>query len=204
MDIKPLRDYSTIRATEPKKLDDTSVTPSNSKAILNSQLENKPSMSVNQITKRLMNGQILAAQEKVTLASGNQSMALLYRSAIDAIDEELDLVLGENNVNKPLGGEIDYSPQATADRIVTFATGYFGLHQQQNVELDFDEQLNSFMDKISGAIEKGFNEAIAILDGLKVLEGDIAIGVEQTYQNVQSGLAKFKQDMLHFKDKTSE
>lgn len=202
MDINSLRDYSINKTTEPKKLNDTPTTSQSSVS------DNKPSMSVSQITKRLMNGQILAAQEKVTLASANQSMALLYRSAIDAIDAELDLVLGENLTektnNKPLGGEIDYSPQATADRIVKFATDYFGLHQQQNAELNYDEQLNSFMDKISGAIEKGFNEAIEILDGLKVLGGDIAQGVEQTYQNVQSGLAKFKQDMLPFKDKTSE
>ena len=160
-------------------------------------VEQKTNMSVSQNTKRLMNGQILAAQEKVTLASGDQSMALLYRSAIDAIDSELDLVLGENTPAKPMAGaEIDYSPAATADRILQFATGFFALHQQQNPESDYEQQLHSFMDKITKAIDDGFGQAKEILSGLKVLQGDIAAGVENTYELIQSGLAKFKSDML--------
>ena len=161
------------------------------------EVDKKNNMSVNQITKRLMNGQILAAQEKVTLASGDQSMALLYRSAIDAIDAELDLVLGENTPAKPMAGaEIDYSPAATADRILHFATGFFALHQQQNPQSDYEQQINSFMDKITQAIDDGFGQAKEILSGLKVLQGDIAEGVENTYELIQSGLAKFKSDML--------
>ena len=161
------------------------------------EVDKKNNMSVNQITKRLMNGQILAAQEKVTLASGDQSMALLYRSAIDAIDAELDLVLGENTPAKPMAGaEIDYSPAATADRILQFATGFFALHQQQNPQSDYEQQLNSFMDKITKAIDDGFGQAKEILSGLKVLQGDIAAGVESTYELIQTGLAKFKSDML--------
>ncbi|UCX05789.1 DUF5610 domain-containing protein [Shewanella glacialimarina] len=158
--------------------------------------DKQANMSVSQITKRLMNGQILAAQEKVTLSSGDQSLALLYRSAIDAIDAELDLVLGENKPSKSMEVEVDYSPTATADRIVQFATGFFGLYQQQNPDGDFETQLNSFMDKISKAIDDGFGQAKAILSGLKVLQGDIVAGVDSTYEHIQSGLAKFKLDML--------
>lgn len=158
--------------------------------------DKQANMSVSQITKRLMNGQILAAQEKVTLSSGDQSLALLYRSAIDAIDAELDLVLGENKLSKSMEVEVDYSPTATADRIVQFATGFFGLYQQQNPDDDFETQLNSFMDKISKAIDDGFGQAKEILSGLKVFQGDIAAGVDTTYEHIQSGLAKFKLDML--------
>lgn len=158
--------------------------------------DKQANMSVSQITKRLMNGQILAAQEKVTLSSGDQSLALLYRSAIDAIDAELDLVLGENKPAKSMEVEVDYSPTATADRIVQFATGFFGLYQQQNPDEDAETQLNSFMDKISKAIDEGFGQAKAILSGLKVFQGDIAAGVDSTYEHIQSGLAKFKLDML--------
>ena len=46
------------------------------------------------------------------------------------------------------------------------------------------------------AIDDGFGQAKEILSGLKVLQGDIAAGVENTYELIQSGLAKFKSDML--------
>jgi hypothetical protein len=48
--------------------------------------------------------------------------------------------------------------------------------------------------KIGDAIDHGFKEASDILSGLKVLEGDIAAGVDKTYELIQQGLAQFRQD----------
>ena len=62
--------------------------------------------------------------------------------------------------------------------------------------MDFDEQVSSFMLKIGDAIDQGFKEASDILSGLKVLEGDIAAGVDQTYELIQQKLAQFAQDKL--------
>ena len=45
---------------------------------------------------------------------------------------------------------------------------------------------------IGGGIEQGFAEAREILDGLGVLQGDIANNIEQTYQRVQEGLQAFR------------
>lgn len=158
----------------------------------------KPSMSVHQITKKLMNGQILAAQEKVSINAKEQSMALLYRHAIDAIDTELDAVLGENiqPEKKPVMGTWDFSPAETAQRIVNVATAYFGLYQQQSSDKDVTTQLTTFVDKVSSAIDSGFKQANSSFKGLKALDDSLASGIEQTYELIQQGLAKFKQDML--------
>ncbi|UJF22869.1 DUF5610 domain-containing protein [Shewanella sp. OMA3-2] len=195
MEIKPNKNMAQFTSVSNNVEKDKQIAEKSSSQDVRS-TDKQASMSVSQITKRLMNGQILAAQEKVTLSSGDQSLALLYRSAIDAIDAELDLVLGENKPSKSMEVEVDYSPTATADRIVQFATGFFGLYQQQNPDADFEGQLNSFMDKISKAIDDGFGQAKSILSGLKVLQGDIAAGVDSTYEHIQSGLAKFKLGML--------
>jgi hypothetical protein len=144
----------------------------------------------------MMNNSILAAQEEVSIAAGDKSMALLYRAAIEAINEELAPTLGENSVQKSIESGVDYSPEATADRIVSFATNFFSVHQQQNKSMGFDEQVSSFMVKIGDAIDQGFKEASDILSGLKVLEGDIAAGVDQTYELIQQKLAQFQQDRL--------
>ncbi|WP_351123886.1 DUF5610 domain-containing protein [Shewanella sp. T24-MNA-CIBAN-0130] len=151
-------------------------------------------ISASQLSRQIMNNNILAAQEEVSIAAGDKSMALLYRAAIEAINEELAPMRGENSVQKSLASGVDYSPEATADRIVSFATAFFSVHQQQNQSMVLDEQVDSFMLKIGDAIDHGFKEASDILSGLKVLEGDIAAGVDKTYELIQQGLAQFRQD----------
>ena len=151
-------------------------------------------VSISQVSRELKNSSILAAQEQVSIAAGDQSMALLYRAAIDAINVELAPSMAENAIQKAAESDVDYSPEATAERIVSFATNFFSVHQQQNSQMEFTEQLDSFMEKISGAIDQGFKEATEILSGLKVLEGDIAAGVEQTYSLIQTGLEAFKEN----------
>ena len=54
-----------------------------------------------------------------------------------------------------------------------------------------EEALVKFTDIISGGIAQGFAEARDILDGLQVLEGDIASNIDKTYDLVQTGLAAF-------------
>jgi hypothetical protein len=146
-----------------------------------------------QASKQMMNAAILAAQEEVSLSSGNDSMKLLYRAAIEAINKELAPTMGENAIQTAVDNNVDTSPEATAERIVSFATQFFALHQQQNSGMSFDEQLDSFMVKIGGAIDKGFAEAREILTGLQVLKGGIAEGVDKTYGLVQEGLQAFRE-----------
>ncbi|WP_299795947.1 DUF5610 domain-containing protein [uncultured Shewanella sp.] len=143
-------------------------------------------------SKQLMNTAIISAQQEVNLSSTNEPMVLLYRAAIEAINEELAPTMGENAIQNAYDSGVDTSPEATAERIVSFATQFFPLHQEQNSDMNFDEQLSSFMDIIGGAIDQGFDEAKDILSSLQVLEGDIEAGVEQTYALVQEGLAAFK------------
>jgi hypothetical protein len=54
--------------------------------------------------------------------------------------------------------------------------------------------LNDFIELIGGGIDKGFAEARQILDGLKVLEGDIASNIDKTYELVQVGLKAFMEN----------
>ncbi len=142
-------------------------------------------------SRALMNAAILSAQQEVNLSAADEPMVLLYRAAIEAINEELAPAMGEQAIQRLADEGVDTSPEATAGRIVDFATQFFALHQSQNASQSFDEQLSGFMDIIGGAIDQGFKEARDILSGLKVLEGDIAAGVDKTYELVQQGLKDF-------------
>ncbi|MCG9711548.1 DUF5610 domain-containing protein [Shewanella insulae] len=143
-------------------------------------------------SKQLMNTAILEAQQDVNLSAGNEPMQLLYKAAIEAINEELAPTMGEHAIETAVEQGVDTSPEATAERIVSFATQFFAIHQEQNRGMSFDDQLSSFMDIIGGAIDQGFDEAKDILSGLKVLEGDIEAGVDKTYGLVQEGLQAFR------------
>lgn len=155
-----------------------------------------------QTSKQLMNQAILSAQEDVSLKSGDQSMTLLYRAAIEAINKELAPSMGENAIQNAYDNNVDTSPEATADRIVSFATQFFSIHQQQNSNMSLNDQLDSFMSIIGGAIDNGFKEARDILSGLKVLQGDIADGVDKTYGLVQEGLQAFRDSFNKKPDET--
>ncbi|WP_407695782.1 DUF5610 domain-containing protein [Shewanella yunxiaonensis] len=150
------------------------------------------SKSARHISQQLMNQAIASAQEQVSISSGDKPMQLLYRTAIDAINQGLAGPMGNSAPQLSQQQEMDYSPEATAGRIVDFATQFFSVYQQQNPDKSAADQLSGFMDVIGSAIDNGFAEAWNILDKLNVLNGDIADGVNATYEYVQKGLTAFR------------
>lgn len=145
-------------------------------------------------TKTSMNIAILQASE-AQLGVKDQPLSLLYKSAIENLNEMLAPELGENAIQNSYESGIDFSPEATAERIVSFATGFLPNYQQNNPALTGDEAVDGFIDLIGGAIQKGFDEARGILESLQVLEGGVADGIDQTYQLIQQGLADFRELM---------
>lgn len=148
-------------------------------------------VSIREQLQRQSNAAILHASQQVSLSTGNESLALIYTAAIDAINELLAPDLGENALQRGIDEGLDVSPEATADRIVSLTTALFGRYQDSNPQLSFEDQVNRFVEVISGGIEQGFNEARDILDGLSVLEGDIADNIDRTFELVQQGLQEF-------------
>lgn len=119
----------------------------------------------------------------------NEPLTLLYRSAIDHLNEVLQADLGENAIQNAMGQ--DNSPEATAERIVSMSTGFFEAFSARYPDDPPEEVLERFMDTIRGGFEQGFAEASEILSGLGVLEGDIAEGIQKTYELVMQGYAQF-------------
>ncbi|HEX4895321.1 MAG TPA: DUF5610 domain-containing protein [Solimonas sp.] len=124
-----------------------------------------------------------------TLGSGQEPQALVLRAAIDRINELLAPELGEDAIQQARPEE--FTPEATAARIVSLSTGFFEAWQRQHPELEGDAALERFMDTIRGGFEKGFRDAERILQGLGVLGGSVASGIAQTYALVQEGYSAF-------------
>ena len=138
---------------------------------------------------------IVSTNLSLKTGDGDQSLNLVLKTAIEGINAELEPTLGVGAIQAAVDSGLDVSPEATAERIVSLSTGFFSAYQEANPDLDFDTALNQFVDVISGGIDQGFAEAREILDGLQVLNGDIASNIDATYELVQDKLAAFVENL---------
>lgn len=169
---------------QPKSKQDASVSEAGQK-------QAEPAKSGVDAAKQTLNVSILKASMEVSISSGNNSMGLLFKSAIENINKVLAPELGNNAIQAAADSGMDFSPQATADRIVSASTAFFGQYAKNHPEKDQQTALNDFIKLIGGGVDKGFAEARQILGGLKVLQGDIASNIDKTYQLIQSGFKSF-------------
>jgi hypothetical protein len=153
-------------------------------------------ISAAQQRKTELNRTILQANYNVSIGAKDDSTAVLFKTAIDAINKELEPTLGKNAAQKAFDDGIDFSPQAVADRIVGFATSFFSLYQQQHADDPLEDQLTNFLDVVGGGVDKGFGEAKDILTGLDVFNGEVEKNANQTYDLIFEGFSKFKDNVL--------
>ena len=141
--------------------------------------------------KASLNASLVKATQ-VSIGAKDQSLALLLNTAIDKINEVLMPELGEDAIKKVVDSGLDVSPEATAERIVSLSTAFYSAYKEQNPEEGDSVSLENFLDTIESGIDKGFESARDILESMKVLEGDIASNIDETYNLVQDKLAAFK------------
>jgi len=147
--------------------------------------------SVPVTVKTHQNKALLHSAIVASIRTGNESMALVLKTAIEGINEALQDTTGNNAIQTAYDSGIDVSPGATAERVVSMSTAFFGQYLQQHPEMAEGEARAIFTEIIRGGIEKGFAEARDILDALGVLQGKIADNIDLTYTFVQEGLASF-------------
>lgn len=138
-----------------------------------------------------LNSQILQASLNVSISAGDNSMALLYRTAIDNINQQLAPEFGPNALQAAM--QQDNSAEATAGRILSQSTAFFDAYARQHPNKDPEEVLQNFVGMIRGGFEKGYNEAANILTGLGVMgkEHNVASEIGKTYELVQKGYDDF-------------
>ena len=137
-----------------------------------------------------LNSAIVNASLTVAISSGNDPLALLYKTAIEGINEALAPTAGKDAIQNAAANQ-DNSPEATSDRIVQLSTAFYDQYRQQNKLEDNAETRGKFIDLIKGGFEQGFKEAQDVLTSLKVLQGDISKGIDKTHALVLKGFADF-------------
>lgn len=130
---------------------------------------------------------------EVRIDSSSEPLSLLYRSAVAKLNELLTPEFGDQAIEQAASIAADFSPEAVAGRIVSFATAFLPSYQEHHADLGNDKQLDGFMTLIRDAIEQGFAEAREILDGLGVLQGTVKDSADRTHELIQQQLAAFEQ-----------
>ncbi|NLC08689.1 MAG: DUF5610 domain-containing protein [Gammaproteobacteria bacterium] len=143
-----------------------------------------------------LGAQILQASLDVSISAGNDGLALLYRTAIEHINEQLAPELGPNALQGAM--QQDNSAEATAERILSQSTAFFDAYARQHPNEEPEEVVRNFVNLIRGGFEQGYHEAANILSGLGVMgEGsNIAAEIGKTFELVQKGYDEFLQTKL--------
>ncbi|MBN8445615.1 MAG: DUF5610 domain-containing protein [Gammaproteobacteria bacterium] len=158
--------------------------------------------------RQALNSQILSSSLNISLKSDNQSMSLLFKTALEKVQAEFssssEKITAEATAkteSKAYETEVDNSPKATSERIVGMAAGFYQKFKERNP--NDTEALTKFMDKFSQGIEKGFADAKDILKSLDKLNGKVATDIDETYGLVQKGLKTFQEKVAE-EEKTAK
>jgi len=116
-------------------------------------------------------------------------MFRFFRQAIAGINDILEPEFGQNAIQNAVSQ--DNTPEGTAERIVSLSTGFFEAFKQQHAGEPEADVLEQFMATIRGGFEQGYKEARDILQGMNVLNDDIASNIDKTYALVLQGYAAF-------------
>ncbi|MDP8245125.1 MAG: DUF5610 domain-containing protein [Candidatus Hinthialibacter antarcticus] len=84
-----------------------------------------------------------------------------------------------------------FSPENTAERIVGFATSFFGNYAANHSDEDAEAQLEGFTNLISAAIKEGFGQAQGILGDLSG-EEEVAQNINRTFSLVTGKIEEFR------------
>lgn len=127
----------------------------------------------------------------VSIKSSHFLLALLYRTAIDRINQQLASELGGNAIADT--GTPVHTPESTAGRILSVSTAFYGASLARHTDQEPETTARHFVERIRTGFESGFGEARDILTDLGALGPDHANaqGIEKTYALVMQGLDDF-------------
>lgn len=130
-------------------------------------------------------------ESRLSINAKSNPTELILQSAMEKISAMFAPHLADGSIQRAVESGQNMSPEATADRIISFATRLIGRAEASQADLSPEEQQSreQLFNNIQIGIERGFEQARDILEGLKALNGDVKVTVDDTYNQVQKGLS---------------
>ena len=122
---------------------------------------------------------------------GEFARRVLQNSMADQLNAAFAAAGMDTAVDSLLQSVTNFSPQATAQRVVNFSTSFFGSFKQNHADEAGQSQASDFAAMIKGAIEEGFASAQDILFGLGEISPDIQAGINETFELTMQGINSF-------------
>ena len=126
----------------------------------------------------------------------DKAMNILYSEIMDKINAELGSEHAVTAEKMASTADDHWSPENTAGRILEGALGFFETFKKQNAKMPEAEQVEKFLSIITKSIDKGYGEAVKVLDSLKVFDGSIKDNAEATRGIIEDKLAAFREAKL--------
>lgn len=124
----------------------------------------------------------------------NYVQTVLDTSLTDKINGAFQSAGMDTNIESLCSSGLDFSPQATADRIVGMATSFFGAFQLNRRGQEKGIQIEGFTSFVKDAVKAGFEEAGSILSGIGDISPEIADDIDETFGLVMKGLDDFAEE----------
>jgi len=136
---------------------------------------------------------VAAVGDKATVSTDAQ-MRLAQDLVVGRSQAEIEKLFADIGVDVDESPGTDWSAEATAQRIFDFATAFYQKFADDNPDLDEGSKITAYEDEIRGAIERGFSEAIEILEGMQV-PGEVLDTANETMTLLSEKLDRFFGDL---------
>lgn len=140
--------------------------------------------------------------DRIDLSSGF-SLERINSMMESAIGKKVAKMFSDAGIEVSAVAGLDWTPEATATRIVDVTTGFLGIWRQQHPEQNEEESLSSFEKTIRGAIDQGYSQALSILGGAGLDSETVKSVAGQTIDFVHAKLDDFFARMREESDSTN-
>jgi len=89
------------------------------------------------------------------------------------IGKNVEAILGKHGLSLNDAAGADWSAEATSNRIVAGTTALLGIFARQNPELSDQELLDRFESTIRAGIDRGYREALGILEAVSTFSPEV-------------------------------
>ncbi len=121
--------------------------------------------------------------------SNEQAMNIVLERAMEKLRGVVDQAKAELGI--PAGQTLDTSPEATANRIVEFALGFFETYAERHGLNDDEEGRAAYAEFIGKAVNQGIDEARGILNALNALNPDVNGSIDKTTDLINQQFDRF-------------
>lgn len=127
------------------------------------------------------------SSDGANITASENPTELLFKTIVEGVNE----VLGDDTIQGSFDAEVDVTPEAVAQKIVTLAIESYPQYVAENSDVPAADVANSFFGRVTEGVSSGADEARGVLAGLNVVDEEVASAIDATYDAIIQGVQSF-------------